>query len=42
MNKNIDKSLVKEGLKEDTSYLNLEGFDGEAARKRTKTQLSSR
>jgi hypothetical protein len=27
MNKNIDKSLVKEGLKEDTSYLNLKDLD---------------
>ena len=27
MNKDIDKSLVKEGLKEDTSYLNLKDLD---------------
>ena len=27
MNKNMEKSLVKEGLKEDTSYLNLKDLD---------------
>jgi hypothetical protein len=27
MNKNIEKSLIKEGLKEDTSYLNVKDLD---------------